>query len=286
MKRWIFLLLIIIGIPAVLVYSGAIFIIEETEYGVLTEFKKVVKSYDSPGPKFKLPFFQEIHRYPAKALTVDSPPENVVTGDQKKLFIDSYVKYKIEDPVKFRNSVQNIQRAKNRISIIAHNAIKDAVGNMNLQDIISKGRSNLGKEALKIAAIDGSTLGIKIIAIQIKRVTLPSANVKKAFERMKAERFKEAHYYRSKGLEESTIIRSQTDKEIEIMLSQAKQQAAFMRAEAELTADSIYQAAYSKDPKFFKYYRSLQALKVTLDTNTTVVLSPNSELFKYLVKPE
>lgn len=285
MKRLILLLLVLLGIPVFLVWSGAFFIIEETEFGVLTEFKKVVKYYDTPGPKFKMPFLHEIHRYPAKILTSDSPPENVVTGDQKKLFIDNYVKYKIKDPVKFRNSVLNVERAHSRISIITHNAIKDVVGTMNLADIISKDRHELSEGALKLAQEQSIPLGIEIVDIKVKRVTLPKININKAFDRMKAERFKEANFYRSKGTEESTVIRAQTDKEIQITLTEAQKQSALIRAGAERQADSIYNTAYGRDPEFYKFYRSLQALKKTMDSNTTLVISPKSELYRYLIKP-
>lgn len=282
MKKFLLVLAILIAIPVGLVFSGAFFIIEETEFGVLTEFKKVVRSYDSPGPKLKIPFLQEIHRYPAKILTSDSPPENVVTGDQKKLFVDNYVKYKIVDPVKFRNSVLNVQRARSRISIITHNAIKDVVGTMKLANIIASGRLNLSQGALEIAKEQALPLGIEIVDIQIKRVTLPKINVNKAFDRMKAERFKEANFYRSKGTEESTVIRAETDKEIKITITESEKQAAFIRAEAEQKADSIYHDAYNRDPEFYKFYRSLQALKKTMDDQTTLVISPDSELFRYL----
>lgn len=285
MKKLIASFIILLSIPVALVWSGAFFIIEETEFGVLTEFKKVIRSYDTPGPKFKIPFLQEIHRYPAKILTSDSPPENVVTGDQKKLFIDNYVKYKIQDPVKFRNSVLNVDRAQSRISIITHNAIKDVVGTMNLAGIINNERGDLSRGALKIAQEQSLPLGIEIVDIQIKRVTLPKINVSKAFERMKAERFKEANFYRSKGTEESTVIRAETDKEISITLTEAQKQAALIRAAAEAQADSIYNAAYGRDPEFYKFYRSLQALKKTMDNQTTLVISPESELYRYLIKP-
>lgn len=282
MKKFLFLILILLAIPVAMVWSGAFFIIEETEYGVLTQFKKVIRSYDSPGPKFKIPFLQEIHRYPAKTLTSDSPPENVVTGDQKKLFVDNYVKYQIHDPIKFRNSVLNIERARSRISIITHNAIKDVVGTMRLADIIAEGRLKLSQGALEIAKEQAIPLGIDIVDIQIKRVTLPKINIDKAFDRMKAERFKEANFYRSKGTEESTVIRAQTDKEIKITLTESQKQAAIIRAQAEGAADSIYHLAYARDPEFYKFYRSLQALKKTMDHQTTLVISPDSELFRYL----
>ena len=278
MKYFIGALIIILLILA----GTSAYIVDEREYIVKTRFKEVVAIIKEPGIHFKVPFIEGTTAYTNKLQTVDSPPENIVTGNQKKLIIDNYVKWKIEDPEQFRNKLNNIGRANRRVSKIAHNALKDVLGTKNLNEIISTERENTTKEALKLASSEAKVLGITIIDIRIKKVELPERNVEKAYEKMKAERFKEANYFKSRGEEESLKIKSETDKEVKITLAEAKKQAAFTRASAEGEVAKIYNEAYSIDPEFYSFYKSLQTLKATMKDNTTLVISPKSELYKYL----
>jgi membrane protease subunit HflC len=280
-------LLLVFG---VLFLSGSFFVVQETQYCIVTNYGgSISKVYTQPGLNFLIPFAQKAHYYPNRARTLDAASENIVTGDQKKLMVDSYVQWKIEDPTLFRNRIAAnaaqdvfIKIATDRISIITHNALKDVLGRVQLSDIIATSRVDIASEALKNANIEAAKLGIKLVDIRIKKVELPKVNESKTYEKMQAVRYKEADYYRSRGHEEAFSIKAQADKDVSIIEAEAIKKSEAIRAAAEGTTIEIYGTAHKTDPTFYGFYRSLQALKKTVDTNTTLVISPKSELFKYL----
>jgi membrane protease subunit HflC len=282
MKKLIIAAIIIVTIAVLLFLSGFIFIVNQTDYAVVTRLGEISDVYTEPGLKFKIPFIEKRTIYNAKILTVDSRPENIVTGDKKKLILDNYVKWKIEDPKTFRNSLSNIARAQRRVSVIAHNALKDILGTKDLRSIITTDREIVTQEAFAIAKTNAKTLGIEIVDLRIKKVEFPEVNVQKAYDRMKAERYKEANQFRSRGEEEYLRIKAETDKETSIIKANATRESKFIKAKAEGTIAKIYADAYNVDPDFYAFYRSLKTLKATTDSATTLVISPKSELYKYL----
>ncbi len=283
MKKFIIIAVIIIAIPVLLFATGFLFIVNETEYAVVTRLGEISEVHKEPGLKFKIPFIEKRTIYTAKMITVDSRPENIVTGDKKKLILDNYVKWKIADPKIFRNSLTNISRANRRISVIGHNALKDILGTKELREIITTERENVTHEAFKLAKEEAKALGIDIVDLRIKKVELPDVNVQKAYDRMKAERYKEANYFRSRGEEEYLRIKADTDKEISVIKADATRESKFILAKAEGQIAEIYANSYNVDPDFYSFYRSLQTLKITMDSTTTLVISPKSELYQYLV---
>jgi len=293
MMKFLIALFVLLAIPVILFLSETIYVVKTTEYAVVTQFGgEVIAVYKDPGLKWKIPMYHKVFRYPARARSIDAPPEHIVTGDQKKLIVDHYIKWKIIDPVQFRNriakgddSARFIRRAEDRISIIGHNALKDVLGNHELSEVISGSRDSITMQAMAIAQAEATELGIHLTDIRIKRVELPKANVEKAFNRMKAQRLKEASYYRSRGEEQALSIRAETDKEVTTLLAEADMEAKKIRAKADGEVAAMYAKSYNRDPDFYSFYRSLQALKETMDTSTVLVISPESELFRYLQNP-
>jgi membrane protease subunit HflC len=280
--------------PLAVVATDTLFVVQETEYCLVTEFGgKVERVIEEPGWQWRIPWYNELHFYPKRARSIDSPPEHIVTGDAKKLVVDNYVKWRIADPEKFRERLVvrgdtpagYLRRATERISIITHNALKDILGSEILAEIIASNRDSIATRTRDLAIPEGEELGIEIIDVRIKRVELPKVNVEKAYERMQAQRNKEAHYYRSRGQEQAVIIRAEADKEVTTLLANAHKKAELIRAEADAQAAQIYADSYNRDSEFYGYYRSLQALRKTMDTATTLVITPESELYRYLVKP-
>jgi membrane protease subunit HflC len=281
-----------IGIVAILgallaIFFSATVIVKDTELGLVhNTLTKAIRVLPNSDIYFIVPFVERKIIYSSKYYNVDSPPENIVTGDQQKLILDNFVKWKILDPKLFRDRFkQNLFKAQDRVSKIAHNALKDVIGKKNLRDIIAKEREAISTQALLIAKEQGLGLGIEIKDIRIKKVDMPESNVTKAFQRMKAERNKEANLFKAKGIEAARGIKAEVKREVQVIRANGNKKAKIIRAGAEAKASEIYLAAHNQDPEFYSFYRSLQALKKTLDDSTTLVISPKSELFKYLSRP-
>jgi modulator of FtsH protease HflC len=293
MKRLLLGLVVLIAIVVAGFASGAVYVVNDMQYAVMTRFGgKIVRVDTTATVGIRVPFYHTLFYYPKRARSIDAPPEHVVTGDSKKLVVDHYAKWRISNPVQFRNRIAKgdaqekyLRSANERISILTHNALKDVLGTELLADIIAKSRDDMAKEALTRALPEAKELGVELLDIRIKRVDLPKANVEKAYERMQAERFKEANFFRSRGQEQNLTIRAETDKEVVLLIAEAEKQAKIIRAEADAKAAQLYADSYGRDPDFYDFYRSLQALKHTVDDSTTLIISPRSELYKYLITP-
>jgi membrane protease subunit HflC len=295
MKRFGFIVFISLLLIGGLLLTSAIFVVQESEYAIVTFFGNIAEVHKSAGLKWKIPLVQDVIYFPARSRNLDSPPEHIMTGDNKKLIVDHYVQWKIDNPLTFRNTLTEakgsktttkdyISAAEGRISIITHTALKDMLGKHPLADIISSQRKSIAKEATLHANEDAQKLGIQILDVRIKKVDFPKANVEKAYNLMQAQRYKEAQHYRSRGEESAQTMRAETDLEVASILAEAQREAISIRAQADAEAARLYEESYSQDPGFYEYYRSLQALKKTVDTSTVLMISPESEIYKYLVE--
>jgi membrane protease subunit HflC len=231
---------------------------------------------------FKVPIFHELIRYPAKLQYNDAPPEHIVTLDKKKLIVDNVFKWKIDSVQLFRNAVGNIQTANNRLASIVHDALKDVLGNTDLPDIISGKQDSILVASREIAADKARFIGATIVDIRFQKVMLPKSNELRLYERMKSERYKEAATYRSLGKEDSIRIVSETDRQFRVIQAEAYRKSQEIRGEAEATSAEIYARAFTKDTEFYSFWRTLETYRKSLDTATTLVISPKSELYKYL----
>ena len=265
--------------------TGSFFIVDEREYCVQVRLKKVIRSVNEPGIYFRIPLVDDLIYYPSKAMNLDPQPENIVTGDQKKLIVDNYIKWKITDPEVFRNNLAPRSKAESRISSIALNALKDVMGSHTLHSIVSENRDSITAQALFYSQKQVIDLGVAILDIRFKSVDLPPSNIQKAFERMNVDRYKEAKLYISRGEEEAYGIKAQTDLEKSTLIANSQKESAVIRAKADAKVAEMYNEAYKKDPRFYEYYRSLKTLEKTIDTNTTLFINPKSSIYKYLNTP-
>ncbi len=287
MKKIIWLILILSVLPVVLYITGIIYIVDEREFAVKTYLGKVssVIKEDKWRVGILIPFLHSLTRYPAKIQAYDAAAEPIVTLDKKKLIVDNYFKWKIDDVVLFRNAVQDVYTANNRLQSIVHDAVKDVLGNINLEDIISGGQDSAIDLSKTIAQGKAKNIGVKIVDIRLKKVHLPDRNEMRVYERMKAERYREAAYYRSQGKEDSLRIVSETDREVRVLIANSYKQAQEIRGEAEALSAEIYALAFSRDAEFYSFWKTLETYRATMDTATTMVVSPKSELYKYLINP-
>ena len=261
---------------------GSMFVVHQVQQVLVLQFgdpKRVIKE---PGLKFKLPLIQNTVDYDKRILDYDLPVEEIIASDQKRLVVDPFARYKILDPLKFYQTVRNENGIKNRLNSIIIAALRRVVGGVELSSLLTDKRQSIMSNIRDEVNREAQRFGIEVIDVRIRRADLPEANSLAIFDRMKSEREKEAREYRAQGQEASKRIRSIADRDKTVILANASKKGQILRGEGDSQSIKIYANAFKKDPEFFMFYRSMQAYKESLsDESTTMVLSPNSDFFKY-----
>jgi membrane protease subunit HflC len=240
-----------------------------------------------PGINFKVPFVQNVVFIDNRILDIDAPPAEVIASDQKRLIVDAYVKFKIIDVLDFYKTLGNENVARSRISAIVNSRIRSVLGERPLAAVLSEDRANLMKEITALVETEVNAFGISIVDVRIKRADLPEANSEAIFRRMQTEREREAKEFRAQGAEIAQRIRSTADKDVTIIKSQAEKKANIVRGEGDGEANRVFADAFNTDPEFFAFFRAMQAYSEGLqNSDTTMILSPDSEFFKYFANPD
>jgi membrane protease subunit HflC len=277
---------ILLGLVGILVLLGltTVFIVDETEQVVILAFGKPVRTITEPGINMKVPFpLQEKIRFDDRLLEYDSPPEEILSKDKKTLIVDNYVRWRIVDPLQFLKTVQAIPTALSRMDDIVYSELRRELGTHDMVEIITENREKL----MEIVTFNSNkaTLdyGIEVLDVRIRRVDLPAENEESIYARMEAERNRQANKFRSEGEEEAQKIRASTDRDKTIILADAYKEAEGIRGEGDAKAVEVYASAYSADPKFYEFVRTLDTYKKIIDDKTTLVLPADSRLFKLLL---
>ena len=279
MKRVFIVFIILIAI----VVMSTVFTVDETKQVVILQFGEPVRIIKTPGLNFKLPApLQVAQSFDDRLLEYDVPPEEILSKDKKSLIVDNYVRWRITDPLLFLQTVQTQSIAKTRIDDIVYSELRRELGTHNMSEIITENRELIMEEVTRESAIATKPYGIEVVDVRLKRVDLPQNNEQSIYRRMQAERIRQANKFRSEGEEESQKIKASTDKDKTIILANAYKEAEEVKGEGEAKAVDIYASAFSKDPDFYEFYRTLETYKIILDKKTTLVLPTNSKLFDIL----
>lgn len=274
-------LLVFVIVFAFLLGQSA-FIVPETEQVLVLQFGNPVAKYTTPGLKFKIPFVQDVMVFDKRVLDVDASPEEVILSDQKRLVVDTFVRYKISDMLQFYKSLENEDQASTRLDNIINSTLRGVLGNATLADVLSAKRDELMATVKKQVEEAVTGYGIQIVDIRIGRADLPKQTSEAIYARMRTERQREAAQFRAQGQQEAQGIRSAADKERTVLLAEAGKQAQISRGEGDAEASRIYASAYSRDPSFYAFYRTMEAYRDSLAGNdTTLVLSPDNEFLSY-----
>jgi modulator of FtsH protease HflC len=275
---------VLIGFVVLVIIANLLtFTVDETEQILVLQFGKPLMAVSDPGLHFKLPPpFRTIERFERRLLIYDSPPNIVVTKDKKNMVIDSFARWRITDPLKFRQTVRTEASAQARLDDLIYSDLLRELGQHEMEDIVSSNREAIMSSVTISANEKSLDYGIEILDVRIKRTDLPPENEDAIYRRMRAERQRIASLYRSEGEEEAQILRSTADKEIKVIKAEAYKQSQIIRGEAEALAIGIYAEAFNRDPDFYDFSRTLEMYRTALDEKTTLVLPPNTELFKYL----
>ena len=275
-----FIIPIIILIAATIFFS--VFIVKEVNQAIVLQFGDPKRIIMKPGINFKIPFIQNVVFLDKRILNLDTPPEEVIASDQKRLIVDAFARFQIVDPLKFYISVGDERVARSRLSTIINSRIRNVLGQEELQTLLSQDRSkqmSLIKDGVNNEA---QNFGINIVDVRIKRADLPTANSDAIYRRMQTEREREAKEFRAKGAEMAVTITSTADKEVTVILADAQKQSEIMKGEGDGERNKIFADAFGQDPEFFSFYRSMQSYsKAFTAGETSMILSPDSEFFKF-----
>ena len=286
MRKTTFILpILVIAIAALL---SAVFIVDEREKALVLQFGRVVSVKEDPGLAFKIPLIQEVVRYDDRILSRDVEPLEVTPLDDRRLVVDAFARYRIVDVKQFRQAVGvgGISTAENRLDSILRAQTREILGSVTSSDILSSDRAALMLRIRNGAIAEALGLGLEIIDVRLKATDLPSQNLAATFDRMRAEREREATDERARGHEAAQRVRAQADRTVVELVSQAQKEAEIIRGEADAQRNAVYADAFGKDQEFFEFYRSLTAYSRALKgNNSTMVLSPDSEFFNYLRSP-
>mgnify|MGYP001158799088 CR=1 FL=1 len=283
MRRATFILPIIVVLIAVALSS--LFIVDEREKALVLQFGRVVDVKEVPGLAFKIPVIQEVVRYDDRILSRDIDPLEITPLDDRRLVVDAFARYRIVDIEQFRQAVGvgGIATAENRLDSILRAELREVLGSVSSNDILSSDRAALMLRIRNAAIASARSLGVEVIDVRLKRTDLPTENLDATFQRMRAEREREATDERARGNEAAQRVRAQADRTVVELVSDAERQAEIVRGEADARRNAIFAEAFSKDSEFFEFYRSLTAYERALQgKNSTMVMSPDSEFFDFL----
>ncbi len=276
------LMLAVSGIIGLIILTSSVFTVQENQQVLVMRFGNPKDQIAEPGLHFKLSVLDQTRVFEKRILNVDPPAEEVLLADQKRLLVDSFARYKIVDILKFFQTLNTEAGAQTRLYTIINSAIRSSMGKATLQDILSVKRDSLMEDIQNTVNVEAKRFGIEVVDVRIVRADLPEQVTQATFERMRSEREREAKEARAEGEQLSLEIKSKADKERTILLAEAQRKAQTLRGEGDQTAIEVYGKAFSQDPKFYAFYRSLEAYRNSLANNgTTLLLSPDSDFLKY-----
>jgi len=273
--------IVVIGV----VLFQSLFIVQEINQAIVLQFGDPKKIISKAGLNFKLPFIQNVVFLDKRILNLDNAPQEVIASDQKRLIIDAITRFQITDPLKFYISVGNERVARSRLSTIINSRIRGVLGTQELATLLSTDRTKQMAIIQSDVNKEAKSFGIKIIDVRIKRADLPPANSDAIYKRMQTEREREAKEFRAEGAEIAQKIRSTADKDVTVLLANANKKSEIMKGEGDGQRNKIFASAFGRDPQFFGFYRAMQAYeKALIGGETSMVLSPDSEFFKFFGK--
>ena len=275
------LLLPILVVAGFAVYLS-LFVVKEINQAIVLQFGDPKKIISEPGLQVKIPFIQNVVFIDRRILSLDPAPEEVIASDQKRLIVDAYARFKIVDPLKFYISVGDERVARSRLATIINSRLRGVLGKQSLATLLSEDRSKQMDIIQNDVNAEAQNFGIEIIDVRIKRADLPQANSEAIYKRMQTEREREAKEFRAKGAEMAVTITSTADKEVTVLLANAKKQSEIMKGEGDGQRNRIFAEAFGKDPEFFAFYRAMIAYeKALIGGDTSLILSPDSDFFKF-----
>lgn len=270
-----------------LVAWSSFYIVAQTERAVLLQFGRIVEADVQPGLHVKIPYVNQVRKFDARLLTLDSPTQRFLTQEKKAVMVDAYAKWRVSDAERFYTATSGLKQiADERLSRRLEAGLRDQFGKRTLHEVVSGERDGLMADITRsLNTMASKELGIAVVDVRVKAIDLPREVNRSVFERMSTEREREAREHRAKGSELAEGIRADADRQRRVLLAEAYRESEELRGDGDAQAAAIYAKAYSQDPEFYSFYRSLQAYRESFAKKSDVmVLDPHSEFFQFLNK--
>lgn len=275
---WVLAALLVLWLVSASTYS-----INETQQALIVRVGKPIAVVSTPGLGFKLPLMDSVVTYDKRLLTLEPPAEQVILGDQKRLEVQTYTRYRIDDPLRFYQSLRTLEQANPQLTQLVSSSLRKELGQVMLRSLLSEERTRIVEHIQKEVQEKARSLGIEVSEVRFHRADLPLETSQAIYNRMKSERQREAKELRAQGFEWAQEIQAKADRERTVIVSEAQQQSKIIRGEADAKASDILANAFQKDPQFYRLYRSLQTYRQALaDAGPTIVLSPDTEFLRNL----
>jgi membrane protease subunit HflC len=285
MRAFFAFIVTVLALAALALYASA-FIVHQNEQALVLRFGNPQQVITTPGLKWKVPFVDTVETFDKRILDLDTTEQEVTAADQQRLIVDAYARYRITDPLKFYQNVRYEERVREVVGPLIESEIRRVLGSATLQEVVKDKREPLMKQIAFQVNKEGRDYGLEVVDVRIKRADLPKENLVKVYDRMRADRVREATELRAQGEAENNRIRANADKEVTIIKADATKRSDEIRGDGEAERSRIFAEAFGRDPEFFRFYRSMQAYSsVIKPEDTRMLLSPENEFFRYFQDP-
>lgn len=285
MNRTFLLALGVLVVVAGFILKGSLFTVHQAQQALVVQFGEPRRVITEPGLNFKVPLVQDVIYFDKRILGLDAQPEEILTTDRRRLVVDSFVRYRIVDPLLYYQSVRTEALLRNNLAPSVANALRGAFGKLDAIAIVSGDRPAAMLAVSNVLDADAARLGIDIVDVRIKRADFPDTISQAIFRRMQTEREREAKEQRATGFELGEKIRADAERQRTVLLADARKQSEILRGEGDAARTKIFAQAANQDPSFYAFYRSLQAYSKSLQqADTTMILSSDSEFFRYFTE--
>lgn len=282
MGRFMTLLGVIVFGALAFIALNSVFIVHQTEQAIVLQFGDPKREIKEPGLGFKTPFVQNVVYLEKRILDLDAPVEEVITSDQKQLLVDAFARFRINQPLRYYTSLRTQDQAERQLANQLNSNLRNVIAAEDFTAVISTKRSELMRRIADELNKSSQRFGVEIVDVRIKRADLPQQNSQAIYQRMETERKREAAEFRAQGQEAALRIRSSADREVTVLKAQARRDSEIIRGEGDAERNRIFAEAFGQDPDFFAFYRSMLAYEAALrEGDTTMILSPDSEFFRY-----
>jgi len=271
---------IIVAVLGLLAY-GSLFTVHQTAQAMVLQFGNPVRVIQEPGLNVKVPFIQNVEYYDRRILDLDPPVQEVILKDQKRINVDSFLRYKIIDPLEFRKRAGNDANFRQVFGGRLNSAVRSEVGKVLLGDMLTNVRAQVMERITQQLKDQAQEFGIAVVDVRIGRTDLPEATSQSVYNRMRSDRVAQAAQLRAEGEELKLKIEAEADRERTVIIAEAQRQAEILKGQGEGERNRVLSNAFGKDPEFFEFYRTMEAYEKSLGDGTTLVLRPDSEFFRY-----
>ncbi len=273
-------------LAALIVAYGSVFTVYQTDQVIVVRLGQPIRVVTDPGLNFKVPLLDSVISVEKRIVDLENPAQEVIASDQKRLVVDAFARYRINDALKFYQTIGVIEGANARLSTLLNSALRRVLGEASTIDIVRDKRAQLMSQVRTQLENEAQSFGIAVVDVRIRRADLPEQNSQAVYQRMQTERQREAAEFRAEGSQRSQEIRAKADRDVTVLIAEAQSKGEQTRGEGDAERNRIYAEAYGRDPDFFTFYRSMQAYESGLRSNDTrMVLKPDSDFFRYFGDP-